>query len=486
MKALSSPLFDFLSLRERHLLFWRNAPALLASLFFLVLLSFRFFSLSPFILILFLFYLLWLKKWVFFSIFLILGLIPKPVQFLDKQKVEGVFTPKTVHFTQSFKPGFLYRGDFTTKEGVAPIWFVINKDLKERPLANQKYKVQGEISSKNTFSARLKPTSFSPIKNSISLAEFRFSMKRKLQKLLDQKMKTKKMRTFINALLTGDLEDKLLRFEFGKLGMQHILAISGFHFGIITTLFSFTFSLFLSRFGKIAALFFILSLYSLFIGPSPSVERSYITAIFYLLGSLLNRNVSPLNLLGVALFTELFFNPLIIQSIGFQLSFLSCLSILIFYSPIEEALKKILPKRSLHEAENLSLLALHGYFLSAYLRKAISLNFSVSLLLTPLLLYHFHELSLLGFFYNLFIPTFILIIFSLSFLSLAFLLLFPPLANLFFSLLNFVTDFTLTLIEYPPSSIQTSLKIGSISEVGALTYIAIALFFHISYCKKNS
>ena len=48
-----------------------------------------------------------------------------------------------------------------------------------------------------------------------------------------------KVASFFSSLATGDIDERALSLEFGKIGVNHLLAISGFHFALLTTFCSF-------------------------------------------------------------------------------------------------------------------------------------------------------------------------------------------------------------------------------------------------------
>lgn len=340
--------------------------------------------------------------------------------------------------------------------------------------------MKGSLQQRGPYDFVLKAQDWKAVANTWSLAEMRYQMKENFRKILSKKLPTGKVATFLSSITTGDVEDRMLRYEFGRLGLQHILAISGFHFGILIAFFAFCLRLFLSRTWKIGILFVCVNAYFFFVGSSPSVERSYLTALFYLIGQFFNRSTSGLNLLGCALGTEILCNPLVSNNMGFQLSFLSCFAILLFLPPLEKMLLSILPKRNQTEIQILTLFSKHGYLLSSFLRKAISLTLAVNCVLFPLLLYHFHQFPLLSFLYNLFFPFLIGIALFLLLTSLIFHVLFPPIAECLYWATNAFTNFLLELIAHPPLPIDFSIRLGEVSTTLVIGYLLILGFLRIS------
>jgi len=404
---------------------------------------------------------------------------------LEAKEVVGIFAPSSVELHHSpFNKQIHYKGTFLLDGKKLPCSIYLPRK-KGRPKANKSYVIEGKLSQRGPFDFMLKGKKWEAVPSSWSLAELRYKTKTAFKKTLSKNLASKRALEFISAIATGEGADRLLRYEFARVGLQHILAISGFHFGILIAFLSFIFRFFLSRVWKIGALFVIMSAYYVFIGSSASVERSYLTALFYLLSKWISRPTSGLNLLGVAAGIELIFNPLIANNIGFQLSFLSCFAILLFFPIAERLLQKVLPKRSKSEIEALTLFDQHGYILSSFFRKVISLNLAISLVLMPLLLFHFHQFPLLSFVYNLFVPTCVGVVMVLFLLALVFSVLFAPIGACFYWMTNGFTKFLLDIISNPPLAIDVSIQVTNIPAWGIICYLLILGFLGASWKSRG-
>ncbi len=399
---------------------------------------------------------------------------------LPDQKVTALFSPASLQPHQTpFQKGLVYKGTLSNHSFTLPCSIYLKKLGPSRPLANTDYIIRGDLQQRAPHEYVVKVEEWHKIEKSFSLAETRYQLKEAFRRLLSSKIPSKKAHAFLSSLSTGDIEDRSLRYELGRLGLQHILAISGFHFAILLSFLSLTLQLFLSKRNKIFLLFCAMTFYYLFVGPSAAIGRSYLTAIFYLLGKLINRPTSGLNLLGCAMGAEVLTNPLISSDIGFQLSFLSCFAILLLFPWVEEKVEWLLPKRKKSERLALSLRDKQGYLLATFLRQSLSLTFAVNLLLWPLLLFHFHQFPLLGFLYNLFFPFCVGISLFLLLSSLIFHLLFPPLAALFYWMTSGWTQFLLELTSYPPLPLAFTIETNAISSVFVIIYIAAIALWQI-------
>lgn len=441
---------------------WEEQPGLLAALSLLIGTSSFLFWGSPWNWIwplLWIAYLIVLRSWA--SIALVLGgIVYSGWLYVGSPSGDCAYfsiTSLQPHATP-FQKGFLYKGMLFADHCRVPC-SVYHKE-GERPPASCDYILQGKLIQRSPYEYLFKTQEWTPVKRSWSLAEFRYQAKERFRKFLDQKLQRPRVATFLGSLITGDVEDRSLRYEFGRLGLQHILAISGFHFGVLISFCSYFLSLIFPQRWKLIALLLAVNLYFLFVGSAPAVQRSWLTALLYLTGKLIGRHSSGLNLLGVALTVEIILDPLISANLGFQLSFLSCAGILLLHPLCERPLRRLLPKRTPLEASALPPFSKHAYFLSAYLREGLAITLAVNIAIFPLLLFYFHQFPLLSLLYNLFFPSLVgIALFSLL-IALLTHLLFPPLANLLFPLTDFLTAQLLDLAAYPPLALDYSLHLA--------------------------
>lgn len=143
----------------------------------------------------------------------------------------------------------------------------------------------------------------------------------------------------VAAMALGDKAQltKELKNTYAVTGAAHILALSGLHLSIIYTLLSL---LLYRRRWQVVSQVLIISCIWLFVflvGMSASVVRSAVMLTVYALLSLGDRNRMSVNTLAFTAIVMLMVHPLSLFDIGFQLSFLAVLSILVWY-PVFESL----------------------------------------------------------------------------------------------------------------------------------------------------
>lgn len=120
-------------------------------------------------------------------------------------------------------------------------------------------------------------------------------------------------------------------------GAIHVLAVSGLHVGIVSMILNFLLNLFFAgdrmRWLKMILNISALWLFALLTGASPSVLRASTMFTFVIIGLHLKQPNSIYNNLALSAFILLIFNPFLIRSVGFQLSYLAVLGI-VYFQPL--------------------------------------------------------------------------------------------------------------------------------------------------------
>ncbi|SDK96624.1 competence protein ComEC [Clostridium cochlearium] len=193
----------------------------------------------------------------------------------------------------------------------------------------------------------------------------------------------KKRGAIVVSLCFGDSSylEKEDKDNIKKLGVIHALSVSGFHLALVYRIFEIVFNM------KVAI---ILSyLYLIFTGFKYSTIRAFIMILVIKLSDKFYKKYDSLSSISLAFLIILFLKPYAFMEVGFMLSFLATLGILVFNKRISRCI----------------------YFLPSKLNSAISLSLSSQVFLIPYISFTLKELSpgfLLG---NIFLmPIFSMII----------------------------------------------------------------------------
>ncbi|WP_010238873.1 ComEC/Rec2 family competence protein [Clostridium arbusti] len=126
------------------------------------------------------------------------------------------------------------------------------------------------------------------------------------------------------------LEDK---YDFKKLGIVHVISVSGLHIIIIFKA--------LESFLNLEISILVAAIYAIFTGAQAATIRSLIMIIILKLSKKFSKNYDTYSSLSMAAMLLLFVKPYYIIDIGFALSFLSTLGISLFYKKLSKTLYKL-------------------------------------------------------------------------------------------------------------------------------------------------
>lgn len=229
------------------------------------------------------------------------------------------------------------------------------------------------------------------------------------------------------ALLLGnkaDIDQEVLD-SFSNTGAMHVLAVSGLHVGIILIIFQYILSFFSRWISKKQAILFSVVLiwgFGLLSGASPSVIRAVVMFSILALGQVLSRKNNGMNNLILSAIVLLMYDPYYLFDIGFQLSYVALIGILLFQTPIYK------------------LIHIRQKWLD-WLWKGSAVGIAATIATTPFMLYWFHQ------FPNYFLLSNIVVM-LLGFIVLLFLiiLLFTAWIPYFNTLIIFLTVISLQFL----------------------------------------
>lgn len=172
-------------------------------------------------------------------------------------------------------------------------------------------------------------------------------------------------------------------------GTIHIIALSGQNVSLLSALVASSLTWVVSR--RIASLLtlFILALYLWFVGLSPSLVRAVIMGSLTLFAVIFGkRNLSLLSLV-LAVSTMLVLNPLWIGDLGFQLSVLATLGIILFGGT----------QANIQNENRNKLISIFRFLASSlwrFIQNDLRITLAAQLFTTPLIFFHFRRLSIIA------------------------------------------------------------------------------------------
>lgn len=222
------------------------------------------------------------------------------------------------------------------------------------------------------------------------------------------------------ALLTGILlgdESGIppnLKKAFADTNTAHIIAISGFNIAILigvltyvlrrpshvlqaravntpsTSLVTRAFTLFTGHLTTVLIIL-VLILYTLLVGASASVVRACIMGSLVVIALDVGRTSWAFNALAIAAFVMTLLNPYVLWDIGFQLSFLATLGLLIYAPRLQNRIEGWLKKR-VDDARARQIVE--------FFKDALIVTLAAFVVTAPLIIVYFHRVSIIGFLTN--------------------------------------------------------------------------------------
>lgn len=190
------------------------------------------------------------------------------------------------------------------------------------------------------------------------------------------------------ALLIGyreDLDRDMVQ-QYSNTGVIHVIAISGMHlamiYGLLIILLKPLQKAVATRWLRGIIILAVLWSFTLLSGAGPSILRSAVMFSFIVVGESFTRQVSVYHTLAASAFFLLCSNPFFAWDVGFQLSYMAVLSIVIFLRPIT----------NWFYSKNKIIYAIW---------QMAAVTIAAQILTTPLSIYHFHQLPNLFLFTNL-------------------------------------------------------------------------------------
>lgn len=272
------------------------------------------------------------------------------------------------------------------------------------------------------------------------------------------------------AILLGydDVLPLELRQQYVAAGAMHILCVSGLHVGVVFMVFSYML-FFLNERKKIQhivkqlVLLVLIWFYALLAGLAPSILRATIMLSFVIIGNIINRKGVLLNSLAASAFLLLCLNPANLFDIGFLLSYVAVIGIVVLHKPISKLF----------------------YFKYNFLNKIweiTSVTIAAQIATTPFTIYYFHQFPIYFWLSNLFMTpvSSIVIIGGMIMLLIFFIPYVNNIVAYAVSKMIYIMNLGVSWIESLPYSIIKGLYINDLQFL-ILLMILLAILFYAEF-----
>jgi competence protein ComEC len=272
------------------------------------------------------------------------------------------------------------------------------------------------------------------------------------------------------GILVGSREsfsDDLIN-KFNKVGITHIIALSGFNITIIVVFISMIMIGVVGRkYNLLFSVVFVIS-FVIMTGASASVVRAAIISLLLAYGATLGRRADKANLLLFAAGVMVAINPFVLRfDVGFQLSFLAYLGLVYF----SETIMRILSWKKLS-------------LVPRSLKLVLSETLSAQTIVLPLLLTTFGRISLIAPISNLLILPLIPLSMLIVFISIIVYLLCPIAGQGFFMIsflpLKYIILVAKYLSQLPLSSIEIAENLQIILSIVYILFLVI-IFIYLKF-----
>ncbi|MCL6587706.1 MAG: DNA internalization-related competence protein ComEC/Rec2 [Anoxybacillus sp.] len=259
----------------------------------------------------------------------------------------------------------------------------------------------------------------------------------------------------VQALIYGErteMEEEL-QIGYQKLGLIHLLAISGSHVTLLVSACFYALIRVVTRETATIILLLCLPVYMVMTGASPSVVRAVLMAMLFLLIRYQKSSIVPLDALSATCIIMLVIQPYALFQAGFQLSFIVSFALILSIPTIAQ-------------------------YHSAVVRLSLT-TFIAQVSALPFVLYHFFAVSLFSIPLNLlFVPLYSFLILPLSLLSVGVSSLSLTVGAFFIRLLNTIIETTNEWVVFLAEKDPLSFVLGRPSAVFLFAYsVAIVWAF---------
>ncbi len=231
-----------------------------------------------------------------------------------------------------------------------------------------------------------------------------------------------------------------IREDFSNASMSHILAVSGMHVSYIILGISIIFNGIIGKRKTYILNIIILVFYMFITNFSPSITRAGIMSIIMIFSKVIHRKSDIYTSMSISAFLILIYNPFIIQNLGFQLSFIGTIGIIVLNKSILKLFKDIKIKNKFYKYKVKPKI----YKPLEKIKEILSVSISVQIFIFPIILSNLNTFNPYFLISNLLLSFCIGPIVIFSFVFIILILINVQFANLF----SYITYFLIKFLVY--------------------------------------
>ena len=255
--------------------------------------------------------------------------------------------------------------------------------------------------------------------------------------------------------------------DFRKTGIIHIVVLSGYNVMLVVAFIMFFFSFFLSLRGRVVAGVASIVCFALIVGLSATVVRASIMAVLVLLAQFMGRQYDVIRALFLAGVIMLMINPfLLVYDIGFQLSFMATLGLLLIVPQFESRL-----------AEGKGIFGAKEFFLATC---------ATQIAVLPLLLYHIGQVSLIAVVVNVLVLPIVPLAMLLTFITGVIGFFSISLAGVVGYISMLSLNYILSVAHFFASLPFASVTVPEFSAIGVFILYAMMIILYLYISRKNN
>lgn len=285
-----------------------------------------------------------------------------------------------------------------------------------------------------------------------------FKIRRKLSNIAKNNFSGNSLGLF-SAMVFGDKRffSEELSALLQKAGQNHIAVVSGMHLSIMGTVIMMIIGLFFGkkRIGNLISIGAVIFM-TLITGAGASVVRACVMCILYHAAKLFYRESDGLTSLSIAVFLMAMYNPFIINNVGFVLSVLSVLGIILYSNKFINAFQKFMPNAAAN---------------------ATGVCLGAQMTVVPAVMYYFGIIAPYAIVANL-----LIFVFASAIVIVGMIFVFVSgidfLCAIFAAIINSLTQIIIEVCKFIESLPFSIINTGGISALAMVVYLSVLIFIY--------